>query len=248
MREEPENRALIVLERYDLTVPERALIERGLLLADSLEKKKYIFSIGRTDTWLGHATALKKLEDWRGLLDLCLNWTKSEPDNYEAWLNLGFAYEKLNRYDDAAEAYQKATRINPENADSWSALGRNYGKLKRHDDAIKAYRQALRINPDYAPAWLSLGYVYEQLKCYNDAIETYRKAGNAYSNLHRYEDAIEAYRDAIRINPEYVDAWFALGLTYGLSGNRTEALKAVRELRRLDQASADTLLNLIEPR
>ena len=42
---ETENRALIVRGRYDLTVPERALIERGLLLADSLGKKEYICPI-----------------------------------------------------------------------------------------------------------------------------------------------------------------------------------------------------------
>ena len=39
---ETEQRALILRERYDLTVPERALIERGLLLADSLGKKEYL--------------------------------------------------------------------------------------------------------------------------------------------------------------------------------------------------------------
>jgi len=41
LTEETRNRALIVRGRYDLTVPERALIERGLLLADSLGKKEY---------------------------------------------------------------------------------------------------------------------------------------------------------------------------------------------------------------
>lgn len=40
LTEETENRALIVRGRYDLTVPERALIERGLLLAESLAKSQ----------------------------------------------------------------------------------------------------------------------------------------------------------------------------------------------------------------
>ncbi len=45
MEEETENRSLIVRGRYDLTVPERSLIERGLLLAESLGKKEYICPI-----------------------------------------------------------------------------------------------------------------------------------------------------------------------------------------------------------
>ncbi|MBW6474636.1 MAG: formylglycine-generating enzyme family protein [Anaerolineaceae bacterium] len=43
--EEIENRALIVRGNYDLTVPERALIERGLLLAETIGKKDYICPI-----------------------------------------------------------------------------------------------------------------------------------------------------------------------------------------------------------
>ena len=41
MTEVTENRALIVRGEYDLTVPERALIGRGLLLAESLGKKEF---------------------------------------------------------------------------------------------------------------------------------------------------------------------------------------------------------------
>ncbi len=42
---EKEQKSLILRQRYDLTVPERSLIERGLLLAESLGKKEYICPI-----------------------------------------------------------------------------------------------------------------------------------------------------------------------------------------------------------
>jgi len=53
---------------------------------------------------------------------------------------------------------------------------------------------------------------------------------------------------ALRINPEYAQAWYNLGFTYLLTGNRTRALAAVRELRRLDPEQADRLFNMIVPR
>jgi len=43
------------------------------------------------------------------------------------------------------------------------------------------------------------------------------------------------------------EAWFWLGHGYARSGNRTAALDAVKELRRLDPARADVLFNLIVP-
>jgi formylglycine-generating enzyme required for sulfatase activity len=42
---ETEQKSMILLERYDLTVSQRALIERGLALAVSLVKKEYICQI-----------------------------------------------------------------------------------------------------------------------------------------------------------------------------------------------------------
>jgi tetratricopeptide (TPR) repeat protein len=58
-----------------------------------------------------------------------------------------------------------------------------------------------------------------------------------------YGDAIEAYRQALRIDPKHAKAWYNLGLAYNLSDNRTAALEAVKELRRLDPEEADKLFN-----
>ena len=51
-----------------------------------------------TDTWLERAVALSEMEDWHGLLDWCVDWTKSEPENANAWGNLGDVYSKRKRY------------------------------------------------------------------------------------------------------------------------------------------------------
>ena len=53
---------------------------------------------------------------------------------------------------------------------------------------------------------------------------------------------------AVRIDPKNADAWAYLAAAYSLSGNRTAALDAVQELRRLDPKQADELFNLIVPR
>ena len=43
------------------------------------------------------------------------------------------------------------------------------------------------------------------------------------------------------------EAWYNLGVAYGLSGNRTAALDAVQQLRRINPGLADELFNAIVP-
>jgi cytochrome c-type biogenesis protein CcmH/NrfG len=181
-----------------------------------------------TVDWLARAAELEGKEDWVGLRDWSLAWTKSEPRNEDAWYGLGEAYYSLQRYSDAIEAYRQALRINPDDTVAWNNLGAAYDGLQRYSDAIEAYRQALRIKPDDANAWCGLGAAYGMLK--------------------RYSDAIDAYRQALRINPDHADAWYGLGLTYMVIGNNGAALDVVKTLRRLDPEKADTLFNLIVPR
>jgi len=72
--------------------------------------------------------------------------------------------------------------------------------------------------------------------------------GDNYGQINRDKDAIDAYRQGLSIDPENASAWYMLGLTYAISGNRTAALNTVRELRRLDPTLADKLFNRLVPR
>lgn len=177
----------------------------------------------RQTEWRKQAESLDEIKDWQGMINWCLKWTKSEPESAYAWSSLGIAYANLKCHDDAINAYRKALRIDPDKAKVWHILGYSYERLKRHDEAIEAFRKALQIDPDKAYAWNGLGNIYNDLKCHNDAID--------------------AYREALRIDPEYTSAWSGLGIAY---------LKlfhdVIRELRRLDPAKADKLLNLTMPR
>jgi tetratricopeptide (TPR) repeat protein len=135
--------------------------------------------------WRKRADSLNETEDWQGMIDWCLKWTKNEPEKADAWYNLGCAYDELGCEVTAIDAYREAVRIDAENGDAWFRLGENYNKLQSHEDAIEAYRQTIRINPQNASAWYGLG-------C-------------AYFWLSRYEDAIEAYRKVVGIDPMYAN-------------------------------------------
>lgn len=217
---------------------------------------------GRSEgDWIKRAMVLLSANNPTDLLDWCKQWIRERPQSVSAWYNLGIAYEMLQRHTEAIEVYRQALRIDPEYGWAWDGLGKAYGDLQRHTEAIDAYRHALRIEPANLSAWHNLGNAYIDLRRFTDAIEAYRQAlrinpyagawlsiGYAYTKLQRDADAIDAYREAVRIDLDNVTGWTNLALSYALSGNRTAALDAVRQLRRLDPAKADELFNLIVPR
>jgi tetratricopeptide (TPR) repeat protein len=212
---------------------------------------------GHTE-WLKRAIVLETTEDWQGLLEWCLKWTKREPENANVWFSLGTAYGHLNLYNDAVEALRQATRIDPKDAKAWYNLGTAYGHLNLYNDAVEALRRATRIDPKDAKAWDNLGNAYGHLDRYNDAIEGYRQAiridpvhaaawnnlGIAYRHLDRYNDAIEGYRQAIRIDPEDATVWFNLGIAYRHLDRYNDAIEGYRQAIRIDPEYAKAWYNL----
>ncbi|MEQ8628000.1 OmpA family protein [Ekhidna sp.] len=50
----------------------------------------------------------------------------------------------------------------------------------------------------------------------------------------KYETAIEKFKEAIKINPQYSDAWFYLGKTYDFLNRTEETINAYRNLEKVD--------------
>lgn len=53
--------------------------------------------------------------------------------------------------------------------------------------------------------------------------------GYSYVRLASYRSAIGWYQEAIRLKPDYAQAWWGLGGSYARSGNRSAASEAERE-------------------
>ncbi len=149
----------------------------------------------------------------------------AEGIGYTEWCKRVIALGKTENWPGLLDWCRKWTKSEPKSGDAWCNLGFAYGVLHLYDDAIKACSQAVRINSGNADAWTCIGIAYDGLGSYNKAIE--------------------AYGQAIRINPQYADeAWYELGTAYFSSKNQRAALRAVRELRRLDPTQAEELLSL----
>jgi tetratricopeptide (TPR) repeat protein len=138
--------------------------------------------------WEKHAVDLEDRKDWKGMLNWCRKWAKSDPNNFKAWFGLGAAYANIDKHDDAIEAYLRALSIDPETANAWYNLGYSYFRLNLYNNAVEAYSQALRIDPEMTNAWYNLGA--------------------AYAKLNRYDDAIKAFFQSQSMDPEFFNKLF----------------------------------------
>jgi hypothetical protein len=97
--------------------------------------------------WLKRAIALGEAKNWKGLLDWCRKWTKSEPKNTDAWDMLGVAYGKLKLYNDAIDAFRQALHINPDDTHTWNMLGFTYYLSGDRSAALGVVKELRRLDP-----------------------------------------------------------------------------------------------------
>jgi tetratricopeptide (TPR) repeat protein len=205
-----------------------------------------------TRRYLGH---------WADSVSLFQYMLKLAPNSEEAVLynNLGYAYNISGRYNEAAEVCKKAVMFDPNNPYAHNSLGLAYINLGRYKEAAEQCRQAVKIRPDYTNACVNLGYACGKLGRYKEAIKTceeiinlkpglvpmaHNNLGCVYGELRQWLKAIEEYKRAIKIKPDYADAYRNLGNAYRETGRNNEAIETYKKALRIKPDYAEVDYNL----
>ncbi len=163
--------------------------------------------------------------DWDGLLNHSVKWSKDFPNDYRAFYALGLAYDKIGKFEDAFKAYSTSLSINNQELEVLFNYGRVCGILGRHADAIDAFKKVVEFEPEYSNAWYYLAVSYELLE--------------------QYDESKPCYGKAIEIDNANIPAWNRLGLLYMLAyGNYEYAIKCFTTALRYDGYNTDVLNNL----
>lgn len=112
-------------------------------------------------------------------------------------------------------AFQDAIRLDPDNGDLYSQLGEAFLTTDQFESAETAYRAATRLNPDYernrrklARALFEQGRIEDAIAAYENI---YYDIGDELRTYEREALTEVAFREAIRINPNFIDARIRLG-------------------------------------
>ena len=120
----------------------------------------------------------------------------------------------LGRFDEAIAEGKRAVELDPLSLVINADLGMNYCYARRYDEAAAQLRKTLEMDPGYYYAHVNLGQVLVGKRAFDEAISEYQKAR------------------ALNDDP------FVLGLlghAYASSGNKTEALKILEQLKEVSR-------------
>lgn len=142
----------------------------------------------------------------------------------KAFTYRGFSYLKKNQYDPAIEDFTQAIRLDPNNAWAFANRGNAYFNKRQSDLALKDYDRALQLNPDgYATLFYGRGAIY------SGGGEPVR--------------AIEQFNEAIRLQPEFPEAFNNRGVAYFNNAQYSHAIGDYAQALHFRPAYPSALLN-----
>ena len=171
----------------------------------------------------------------------------------EAQRNLGNAYLRGGKYGAAVAEFKAALLLVPRDYDLMYDIGLVYLMWNNPEEAIPYFENCLKLNDDYGPAINSLGNAYLMLGEYDKAISYFQKInetilyatphmpltnmGLAYYKKGDYVKAEQCYREALKIEPDFVNALVLLGELQLQKGSAREALRNLQRAVRLDDSA-----------
>jgi len=217
------------------------------------------------DEILRVAMALRAVDDLEGAVKLLQAAVRKHAGG-DFWVHYMLSiclYDlKPPRLDAAVQHGWAAVAIRPESANAWNTLGVAQKASGRTDRAIESFERALEINGRCVPAVCSLAQTYIEKGESDRAIEIHRQMprggpgeedARIYLSLglaHRVngdlEAARDAYRTAIRLRPDYSEAWNNLGHVLVLERKIEEARAAFAKAIEADPAHVNPYLGLTD--
>lgn len=107
--------------------------------------------------------------------------------------------------------------------DAYVSLGNSYFEKKQYDLALNNYKRSLELKEDPG---------------------TYVMIANVYSAQKDVNNAMRTYKRAVEINPDYLLAYFNVGILYTQLGSFDEAIKAFNKTIELDSKFKEAYKNL----
>jgi protein O-mannosyl-transferase len=162
------------------------------------------------------------------------------PENY---LNLSLEFYLAEKYDKSIEAAKEALKLKPDYADAYNNICSAYNMLGEYAEAEKACKKALEIKPDYELAKNNLAQskllasqmaqLLETVKS-KPTPEGYLNLSVVYYNKKQYQKCIDAAREALKLKPDYADAYNNICSAYNMLKQWDNAIEACRKALEID--------------
>jgi TonB family protein len=160
----------------------------------------------------------------------------ANPESAEAHFELGEEYllSSPGGTNAAVDSFKRAIQIKPDYSEAYLRLGEAYckghmiqGSDEHSKEEIEAFEQAIRVSPDSAKAYYALASAH----IYNRPLKTEENLRAA--GLLKY---------AVKLKPNYDEAYVALSDVYLYLGRNDEAIDALKQYAQLYPRQGNALL------
>jgi tetratricopeptide (TPR) repeat protein len=171
-----------------------------------------------------------------------------------AFLNRSLQQYQAGQYTESIAAAREALKLAPNSELAYNNIAAAYGGMQMWDEAIQNAREALRIRPDFALAQNNLAWFLKARQGGGAAspgpvpqtAANHLNASLESYNAGRFQQCIDEAREALKVKPDYPEAYNNIAAGYIRLGNWDEAIQNAQEAVRLkpDFALARNNLNL----
>lgn len=193
----------------------------------------------------------------RGAIEILRPIVRAEPRNADARLLLGTALAVGGRRSESIAQLNEAVRLRPNSATAYNTLGMALGRFVETSAARAAFEKAIRLDPGLAGARVNLALLLAQSHEWDLAREHLDRAieiqstarayclrARVHNEQHHPEAALADLERAVRLQPDYAEAWYELGVTRHASLDEAGALSAFEQVIRLDPANGGARFRL----
>lgn len=161
----------------------------------------------------------------------------------EKYLDLSLNYYQAGNFEKCIQASQQALILNPKFAEAYNNIGISYSKLGKFDEAIAALQKALQLKPDFQLAKNNLAEAQknkegskaqEQLSNEHPSPENFLNLSLTYYQQGAYEKCIDACNKALKLKPDYADAYSNMGAAYNMLKQWDNAIDACNKALKID--------------
>ena len=166
------------------------------------------------------------MEDYNKAIEL-------NPHYSEAYNSRGGINHTFKKYKEAIKDYNKAIKLNPSYTEAYNNLGLIKTDMRKYRKAIKYYNKSIQLNPHFS-TYYALGLAKSglaQLFYKNNFLEKTKKILFFFNSFYseslskKYEEAIKDFNEAIRLNPNYAEAYNDRGVAKYDLGKYSESIE-----------------------
>jgi protein O-mannosyl-transferase len=152
----------------------------------------------------------------------------------DEWINASLYQYQGGNFQACVEAARQALQLRPDSEIAYNNIGAAYASLLQWDLAIENERKALRIKPDFTLAENNLA-LYTREKAAKTPTPPANKTAEDWLNeslndnrAGRYEVSIRNAQQALRLRPDYAEAYNNISAGYASMHKWDEAISAAR--------------------